>query len=88
MKWRIARLAIAAIVCALCLGASYASAHLAVAQNAAGALLSPAGLTDLEPLLIAGAYAFARIFGALSLCLLVSLAAFELTRALLRPERA
>lgn len=69
-------LALATVVLA---AITYGLAFLCVEINAAGALLSPAGVDDPSVLLAAGGFALARLASALCTVLTLALGAAQLT---------
>jgi hypothetical protein len=72
-----------AILTALVLGLGELAGRVAVDQNAAGALLSPAG-ADASAWLIAALYLATRFGGAAMVCLTIGLSAAEATALAMR----
>jgi hypothetical protein len=69
-------------VTAILLVLAQAFAHLAVAHDAAGALLSPAGVTDPIAWLAAGGFLLTRLGSSAMLCVTLGLGAARLARAI------
>jgi hypothetical protein len=73
------RLLVRALACALLFGLDAALARLAVATNAAGALLSPGGASP-GALMVAAAFFANRLTLSLAVCVGAALAASDLVR--------
>ncbi len=74
-------LAASTLITAALFGLDHALARFAASYGAAGALLSPAGLSDPIAWLAAGGFLLARLGSAGMLCLTLGLAAAKLTKA-------
>lgn len=75
-------LALSALTTGALFALDHALARFAASYGAAGALLSPLGLSDPIAWLAAGGFFFARLGSAGMLCLTLGLAAVKLTTAL------
>lgn len=81
-------LAGSAIATALLFALAHVFAHLAVEHDAAGALLSPAGLTNPIAWLAAGGFFLARLASSGLFCVTLGLAASRLVEVLVDRGRA